>query len=77
MHHSHNHQLVLETLSKIHSCIPLIKQVALVGHVLSNLDLELFLSKLRGLVLLLPASNPTLVGPGLTVGGDQTASGQP
>ena len=59
-------------LSEIHSFISLIEQVALVGQVLSNLDLELFQSKLRGLVLLLPAGNPTLVVPGLTVGGDQS-----
>ena len=39
---------------------------------LSNLNLELFLSKLRSLVLLLPAGNPTLLRPGLTVGGDQS-----
>ena len=63
---------MLETLSEIHSRISLIEQAALVGQVLSNLDLELFLSKLRGLVILLPAGKPTLVGPGLTVGGDQS-----
>ena len=51
---------MLETLSEIHSCISLIEQAALVGQVFSNLDLELFLSKLRGLVLLLRAGNPTL-----------------
>ena len=28
MHHSHNHQLVLETSSEIQSCISLIKQAA-------------------------------------------------
>ena len=63
---------MLETLSEIHTCIFLIESSGLVGQVLGNFDLELFLSKLRGFVLLLSAGNPPFVGPGLTVGGDQS-----